>query len=38
MKKRTRRKEVGDKAMEEHKTAGGARRMREAKAMQGLGI
>ena len=38
MKKRIRRKDVGDEAMEEHKTTGGARRMKEAKARRGLGI
>lgn len=35
MKKRTRRKEVGDEAMEEQKTAGAVRRMSEAEARRG---
>ena len=38
MNKRTRKKEVEDAAIEEHKTAGGATRMREAEARRGLGI
>ena len=38
MKKRTRRKEVGDEAMEKQKTAGAVRRMSEVDTRRGLGI